>query len=212
LGLGWNEIDAVELVGTSEGGQSVSIPAIIVDEPPQNADVSGNYSGWMAESVYQGYLKVIVGATRVDELDGLIGLTGKRSTENWKPRADHADTFIYDFDRDGMRAFVSVTTDGVVYTKNISSGTYPSDFKLDSANKSTYDQLDAIYKRDQVIPYNVMASMLGHPGFLRQATIRVDDKKLVEDYEWYNANGDHMYGAFFDGKLTGMAGLAFIPK
>jgi len=211
LSLGWNEIDAVELLGTTEGGQSVTVPPVD-DEPPQVTDVSQNYTGWMAGSVYQGYVKIIVGETRVGELDGLIGLTGKRSTENFKPRADHADTFIYDFDRDGMRAFVSVTTDGVVYSKSISSGTYPSDFQLDTVNKSTYDQLDAIYKRDQVIPYNVMASMLGHPGFLREAKIRVDDNKLVEDYQWYNANGDQMYGAFFDGKLTGMAGLAFIPK
>jgi hypothetical protein len=211
LGLGWNEIDAVELVGVTEAGQSVTISPL-VDEPPKNSDVPQNYAGWMAGSVYQGYLKVIVGQTRVDELDGLIGLTGKRSTENNKPRPDHADTFIYDFDRDDMRAFVYVTTQGVVYSKFISSGTHPSDFKLDTVNKSTYDQLDAIYKRDKVIPYNVMASLLGHPGFLRQAKIRLDDNKLVEDYQWYNANGDQIYGAFFDGKLTGMAGLAFIPK
>lgn len=212
LKLGWNEIDAVELVGTTEGGQSVTIPSVIVDEPAPNADVSGNYNGWMAGSVYQGYLKVIVGQTQVDELDGLIGLTGKRSTENNKPRADHADTFIYDFDRDDMRAFIYVTTQGVVYSKSISSGTRPSDFSLDTVNKSTYDKLAAIYKRDQVIPYDVMASMLGHPGFLREARIRAEDNKLIEDYQWYNANGDQMYGAFFDGKLTGMAGLAFIPK
>ena len=148
----------------------------------------------------------------MDALDGLIGLTGKRSTENNKPRADHADTFIYDFDRDDMRAFFYVTTEGVVYDKFISSGTRPSDFALDTVNKSTYNKLDAIYKRDQMIPYNVMASMLGHPGFLREAKIRLEDNKLIEDYQWYNANGDQMYGAFFDGKLTGMAGLAFIPK
>jgi hypothetical protein len=212
LGLGWNEIDAVELVGTTQGGQPVTVPSTIVDEPAQNTDVSGNFSGWMAESIYQGYLKVIVGETRLAELDGLIGLTGKRSSENWKPRADHADTFIYDLDKDDMRAFISVTTGGLVYSKNISSGAYPSDLKLDTVNKSTYDQLNAIYKRDQVIPYTVMASMLGHPGFLRAASIRVEDNKLVEDYQWYNANGDQMNGAFYDGQLTGMAGLAFIPK
>jgi hypothetical protein len=211
LGLGWNEIDAVELVGMAEDGQSVTIPPVD-NEPSQNTNVAQNYTGWMAGSVYQGYLKVIVGKTRVDDLDALIGLTGKRSTENWKPRSDHADTFIYDFDRDGMRAFVSVTTDGVVYGKNISSGTYPSDFNLDTVNKSTYDQLDAIYKRDQVIPYSVMAGMLGHPGFLREARIRVEDNMLIEDYQWYNANGDQMVGSFYKGQLTGMAGLAFIPK
>jgi len=52
----------------------------------------------------------------------------------------------------------------------------------------------------------------GHPGFLLEAYIRADDKVLVETIQWFNANGACISGAFYNGKLTGMAGLAFIDK
>ena len=212
LGLGWNEIDAVELVGKQEGQTSVSGEPTKNASVPNNATVPTNYEGWMAGSIYQGYLKVIVGETRGNQLDSLIGLTGKRSTDSWKPRPDHADTFIFDLEKDKMLAWISVTTDGIVYKKGISANTRPSDFQLKSVNQATYDQLDAIYKRDKVIPYAVMANTIGHPGFLLEAYIRADDKVLVETIQWFNANGDRISGAFYNGKLTGMAGLAFIPK
>jgi hypothetical protein len=165
----------------------------------------------MAGPVYQGYLKVIPGKTTAAELDGLMGLTGKRSTENWKPRPDHADTFIYNLGKDNMLAWISVTTDGVVYKKSISSNTYPSDFQLSTVTKKSYDQLNAIFQRDQVIPYNVAANTLQSPGFLRELWLR-EDGKMVATYEWFNAAGDHISGFFYDGKLTGMAGLAYISK
>jgi hypothetical protein len=210
LDLGWNEIDAVELVGISEGGQPIDKPVATV-EPSQNADVPNTFTGWMAGSAYQGYLKVIPGKTRGDELDSLIGIKGKKSTENWKPRPNHADTFIFDFGKDEMRAFISVTTDGVVYSKSISPNTYPADFQLDTVKKATYDQLDTIYKRDKAVPYNVLANMLGHPGFMSQQVLR-EDGRLETNYNWYAANGDRIAGIFFDGVITGIAGLAYIPK
>jgi hypothetical protein len=210
LGLGWNEIDAVELVGIGEGGQPVDKPAATV-EPSQNADVPDTFTGWMAGSAYQGYLKVIPGKTRGDDLDSLIGMKGKKSTENFKPRATHADTFIFDFGKDDMRAFISVTTDGIVYSKSISPNTYPADFQLDTVKKATYDQLDTIYKRDQAVPYNVMANLLGHPGFMSQQVLR-EDGRMETNYNWYAANGDRIVGIFFDDVITGIAGLAYIPK
>jgi hypothetical protein len=210
LGLGWNEIDAVELVGIGEGGQPIDEPAATV-EASQNAVVPDTYTGWMAGSAYQGYLKVIVGETRGDELNGLIEMKGKKSTENWKPRPSHADTFIFDFGKDDMRAFISVTTDGIVYSKSISPNTHPADFQLMTVKKATYDQLDAIYKRDQAVPYNVMANMLGHPGFMSEQVLR-EDGRLETHYQWYAANGDRIIGIFFDDVITGIAGLAYIPK
>jgi len=216
LGLGWVEIDAVELVGYPEGEQvQVNQPAASTNVPagpPSNAAIPDNYSGWMAGPVYQGYLSVIPGVTMVDELDGLIGLTGRKSTENWKPRDDHADTFIYELGQDKMLAYIGVTTSGEVYKKSISPGIYPSDFVLDSVNQSTYDELNAIYDRDKVIPYETMAEILGHPGYLTEQYKRQDDGKMVSTYVWLNANGDKIAGIFYDGKLTGMAGLSFIPK
>jgi len=216
MGWGWNEIDAVELVGYVPGSEGSTV---VLEEPAENpqpqpvdSSVPTNYSGWMAESVYQGYLKVIPGITRVEELDGLIGLTGKKSTENWKPRDDHADTFIYEMGPEGMKAYIGVTTNGVVYKKSITPNSRPSDYTLDTVTKSTYDQLDAIYKKDKVIPYAVMASTMGSPGFLREQYLRQDDGKMVTSYQWYHANGDQMFGIFYDDLLTGIAGLAFIPK
>jgi hypothetical protein len=216
MGWGWNEIDAVELVGYVPGSEGTTV---VLEEPAENpqpqpvdSSVPTNYSGWMAESVYQGYLKVIPGITRVEELDGLIGLTGKKSTENWKPRDDHADTFIYELGPKDMKAYIGVTTDGIVYKKSITPNTVPPDFTLDTVTKATYDELDAIYKQDKVIPYSVMANILGSPGFLREQYLRQDDGKMVSTYQWYHANGDRMGGFFYDNQLTGIAGLVFIPK
>jgi len=56
-----------------------------------------------------------------------------------------------------------------------------------------------------------MANLLQSPGFLREQYYRPDDDTIVEMYEWYAPNGDRMSGAFYNGLLTGMAGLVFIP-
>jgi hypothetical protein len=213
LDLGWNEIDAVELVGVTAGSPSGQTAENPVEPPPasQGDPAPTNYTGWMAGPVYQGYLKVIPGKTRGAELNGLIGLEGKKSTENWKPRPSHADTFIFDFGQDSMRAYISVTTDGIVYSKSISPNTHPSDFQLATVTKAAYEQLNAIYKRDQAVPYAVMAKTLDHPGFMSQQVLR-EDGRTETNYNWYAANGDRIIGIFFDGVITGIAGLAYIPK
>lgn len=212
---GWNEIDAVELVGVGDGKQSSKIEP--TPQKPSSGGVGGNlpaptnFEGWMAGPIYQGYLKVTPGKTKSDELNNLIGIVGARSTDNWKPRPDHADTFIFKLGQDNMMAWISVTTSGIVYKKAISVNTHPSDFFLDSVTKATYDQLDLIFKKEKALPYSLVANTLKSPGFLLEQNLQTDGR-LVETYEWYHANGDRMAGHFYNGVLTGIAGLAFIPK
>jgi hypothetical protein len=110
-----------------------------------------------------------------------------------------------------MTAYISVDTSGLVYKKSITPNTYPSDFQLSTVTDKTYKELDAIYKRDKVIPYEVMANMLQHPGYLSEMVLR-EDGTMTTSYQWFNARGDRITGYFIDGKLTGIAGLAFIPK
>jgi hypothetical protein len=76
--------------------------------------------------------------------------------------------------------------------------------------RETYEQLKAIYDRDKVIPYEVMANMLGSPGFLREQWIGEDDGIVRSTFNWYNASGDRITGLFLDGRLTGIMGLNFI--
>jgi hypothetical protein len=213
LSLGWNEIDAVELVGMAEGGGGGQQAENPVVPPPANqaGPAPTNYTGWMAGPVYQGYLKIIPGQTKADELNSLIGLEGQRSTDSWKPRPDHADTFIFKFGQDNMMAWISVTTDGIVYKKAISVNTYPSDYQLETVTQENYKKLDAIYKRDQAVPYAVMANLLGSPGFLNELTLR-EDGRMEAHYNWLAPNGDRIIGIFFDEVITGIAGLAYIPK
>jgi hypothetical protein len=212
LGLGWVEIDAVELVGTAAQSEVAQQPPALRPSAGQtNQNVPTNYSGWMAGPVYQGYLKIIPGQTKMADLDHLMTLEGKKSTENWKPRTTHADTYIYKLQQDNMTAYISVDTSGLVYKKSITPNTYPSDFQLSTVTDKTYKELDAIYKRDKVIPYEVMANMLQHPGYLSEMVLR-EDGTMTTSYQWFNARGDRITGYFIDGKLTGIAGLAFIPK
>lgn len=181
-----------------------------VQPPVLDASAPGDYSGWMAGPVYQGYVNVTIGETRVEQLDALMGMTGKRSTDSWKPRDNHADTFIYDTSQDKMVIYIGITTDGIVYKKSISPKTRPSDYALASVTRQAYEELDNIYKRDKAIPYTVMAELLESPGFLREA-ILMQDGRLQTVYEWYAPNGDRISGIFFEGLLTGIAGLAYIP-
>lgn len=219
-GWGWDEIDAVELVGLS--GDPVPNTSKTNPTPKVNptskakATISSgkpaptNYSGWMAGKNYQGFVAIVINKTTVKEIDGLIGLKGRKSTENYKPRPDHKDTYIYDFP-DGMKAYVGVLTNDVVYKKLISpADAYPKDFKLATVTKENYQILDSQFKKNKSIPYADMANLLKSPGFIRESYI--SEGKYKATYEWYAANGDRMSGFFIDGSLTGMAGLAFIPK
>lgn len=213
-GWGWNEIDAVELVGLSDETGSTSPK--VNPTPKSKATVGAakpaptNYSGWMAGKNYQGYVSIAINKTTVNEIDGLIGLKGRKSTENYKPRPDHKDTYIYEFP-DGMKAYVGVLTDGKVYKKLISpADAFPKDFKLTTVTKENYKILDDQFKKNKSIPYADMANLLKSPGFIRESYISEGRYKVM--YEWYAPNGDRMSGFFIDGYLTGMAGLAFIPK
>jgi len=214
-GWGWDEIDAVELVGISDTAGS-SAPAATPKASSSTSNSSSlasgkpvptNYSGWMAGKNYQGFVGVVINKTKEKDLDGLIGMKGKKSTENFKPRVDHKDTYIYEFP-DGMRAFISVLTNGQVYKKSI-SGSYPKDFKLETVTKANYDKLNAVFKKESVINYVDMANLLKSPGFLRESYFA--DEKTKSLYEWYAPNGDRISGFFLDGRLTGMAGLVYIP-
>jgi len=216
------EIDAVELVGYPEGEMVVasSEAAEEADEPAASVEVEmdedlpvpTNYTGWMADDVYQGWVKVIVNETKEKNLDKIMTIKGTKSTENWKPRPDHKDTYIYEMGPEGMKAYISVTTDGIVYKKSISSNVYPPGYALDTVNQANYDILNADYKDDYVIHYAAMANLLESPGFLRESYYRPEDDTLVEIYEWLAPNGDRLAGSFYNRKLTGIAGLAYIPK
>jgi hypothetical protein len=221
LQTSYDEIDAVELVGYTQEGVAFNTTNVepnnnnVVEETTMAVDeglpAPTNYSGWMADSVYQGWVNIIINETKVKDLNKIMTIKGTKSTDSWKPRPDHADTYIYEMGPTDMRAFISVTTDGIVYKKSLSPNTFPDDFKLSTVTRSTYEELDAIYQRDYVIPYPVMANMLESPGLLIEQYYRPDDGKMISSYNWYAPNGDKINGYFIDGLLTGMAGLAYIP-
>lgn len=212
------EIDAVELVGYPEGAEIPSTSDVqnssenVEQAQPLNtsADVPTNYEGLMAGPVYQGWINIIVNETKEEDLDRIMTIPGKESTDSWKPRPNHKMTYLYEMPWEGMIGYISVTTDGVVYKKSVSSFTHPTDFVLETVTWDMYEELNAIYDRDYVIPYSVMANMLQSPGFLFEQYFRPDDGKLISIYTWYNADGDRISGHFFDGLLTGMAGLSYI--
>ncbi len=221
LDVGGVEIDAVELVGYPEGSQPNEQAQTLQEqatEPVQSSsntmdeNVPANYTGLMAGPVYQGWLNVIINETKEADLDRIMTISGKKSTENWKPRPDHKDTYLYQMPWDGMIGYISVTTEGVVYKKSINANYYPNDYALDTVNQDTYDQLNAIYNRDKVIPYAVMANLLGSPGFLIEQRHREDDNVLISQYIWLDGKGGRISGYFLNGKLTGMAGLVYIQE
>lgn len=221
MDVGGVEIDAIELVGYPEGAQSNEQTQTLPEQTQgtdQNSsgsmdeNVPANYTGLMAGPVYQGWLNVIINETKEADLDRIMTITGKKSTENWKPRPDHKDTYLYQMPWDGMIGYISVTTEGVVYKKSINANYYPNDYALDTVNQDTYDQLNAIYNRDKVIPYTVMANLLESPGFLIEQRHRVDDNMLISQYIWLDGKGGRISGYFLNGNLTGMAGLAYIQE
>ncbi|HOE69555.1 MAG TPA: hypothetical protein PLE10_02550 [Brevefilum sp.] len=209
LGLGWAEIDAVELVGYPMGSTSMTIQEEPAVQIPSLLDIPDNFSGLMAGPVYQGYASIVIGETREADLDRIMTIEGRKSTDSWKPRESHKQTYLYDMPWSGMTAYISVTVDGVVYKKNVTSGTYPDDYALSTVNKDSYEILKGIYDRDKVIPYDVMANLLQSPGFLREQWLREDDGKIVSTYFWHSSDGYVISGIFYDGLLTGMAGLSY---
>jgi hypothetical protein len=220
MSWGGVEIDAVELVGYQEGtevGSTATVQELSGNTDQASTGTSGgdiptNYEGLMAGPVYQGWINIIVNKTLEADLDKIMTIPGKKSTDSWKPRESHKQTYLYEMPWKGMTGYISVTNDGVVYKKNVTSNTHPTDYALDTVNRAMYEQLKAIYDRDKVIPYLVMSNILESPGFLLDQYYREDDGKIVSTFSWYNAKGDRITGIFFDGLLTGMMGLNFIEK
>ncbi len=175
-------------------------------------DIPTNYSGSMAGPVYQGWLDIIVNETLEADLDKIMTIPGKKSTDSWKPRPDHKQTYLFEMPWKGMTGYISVTTEGVVYKKSVTPKIYPDDFALATVTRATYDELNAIYNRDKVIPYAVMANMLGSPGFLYEQYYRPEDNTMVSLYTWLSGNGERISGFFYNGKLTGMAGLVYLEN
>jgi hypothetical protein len=218
LELGGVEIDAVELVGYIEGSENIAAPmaetpsdeAGQVSSSSSGESIPTNYSGLIAGPVYQGWINIIVNETKEADLDKIMTIPGKKSTDSWKPRPDHKQTYLYEMPWAKMTGYISVTTDGIVYKKSVTSNTHPTDYALSTVSRAMYEELDTIFKRDKVIPYSVMANMLGSPGFLYEQYFRPDDGKMISQYTWYNADRDRLSGYFIDGMLTGMMGLNFI--
>jgi len=186
------------------------------EEPSQPAqppvgDIPTNYSGLMAGPVYQGWVSIVIGETMEGELDQIMTVEGRKSTDSWKPRESHKQTYLYKMPWAGMTGYISVTTDGWVYKQSVTNNTHPDDFKLATVNREMYEQLKAIYNRDKAIPYAVMANILESPGFLRETFIGEEDGIIRTIYNWYNADGDRITGTFLDGVLTGAMGLNYIP-
>jgi hypothetical protein len=218
---GWVEIDAVELVGVPEQSSQTAQPAGSEEpaEPEQPTEVHStdtddlptNYTGLMAGPIYQGWVNIIIGETIEADLDNIMTIPGRKSTDSWKPRESHKQTYLFDMPWDDMTAFISVTNDGLVYKKSVSTTVHPDDFILSTVNEANYEELKNIYDRDKVIPYAVMANLLESPGFLREQYIREEDGMIVSTYNWYNAAGDRMVGIFYNDRLTGIIGLSLIP-
>jgi hypothetical protein len=218
-GWGRAEIDAVELVGYPQGVLAAQTstaqdpPVLPTEAAPvvsEQGQVPANFTDWMAGPIYQGWINIQINQTRVEDLDKIMTIPGRRETSSYKPRDNHADTFIYDFGRDKLLAYISVTTDGVVYKKAVTANSNLTGHGLTSVNRENYEALKAIYNRDKVIPYVVMANLLESPGFLREEYIRQDDGKVINTYNWYSHKGDKIVGIFYDGLLTGVMGLNFI--
>lgn len=220
LELGWNEIDAVELVGvptmmaevpsapsSSQIDNPSDNPVDISDSPSDNNANIPAPAGFLTTPKYQSLLKVIPGITQESELPALMGEKGKLSTENWKPRPDHANTYIYDLG-EGVTAYVSVITSGEVYKTSISG--VPQTMNV-TVNQDLYDQMTALYNQDNMLPYETVANLLDSPGLLIWYQLR-DDGTMRKTYLWYNAQGEYISGNFIDGFIRGSAGFAYVVE
>ena len=212
LGLGWGEIDAVQMVGVPQQGftSQPSGPA------EQSSSVGGNSSmgaegnipdgkGFLATKKYQAYLDIPI--NEIADLEKIIGSL-KSSSGQLKPRPDHKDTFVFDIG-ENMQGYVSITTSGLIYKKNIGV-VLPVDMKIDY-DKSTYDELVQMQKDyNYLLPYSIVAEKLGSPGMIIWDQIREDGTTRIE-YVWYNKNSDQMFVSSYDGFITGSGGISFIP-
>ncbi len=210
LGMGWNEIDAVELVGMPQGAPAAVVQPVAPVEPPAPSGGTGSTEdipegkGFLATEAYLKYLSIPVNT--VTDLEPIIGPLVS-STSQLKPRADHKDTYMFDIGGD-MTSYTRVTTSGLIYWKDI-GGVQQVDMGIEF-DSSTYDTLkkmcsDAGYK----LPYTDMANFLGSPGMVTRHYLE-DDGRINIDYKWYNSKGDSLSVYTYDGIITGTP--TFIPK
>ncbi len=220
LGLGWNEIDAVELVGIPRGGAAfvppVDVPVAPAAPPAGSSSGTAGGSGaggdvpegkgFLTTDLYKAYESIPI--NEVVDLEPIIGPL-KSSSGQLKPRPDHKDTFVFDIGG-GMQAYASITTSGLVYKKNIGE-IKQVDMGVEF-DRSTYDMLVQMQKdTNYQLPYTQVAQILGSPGMVIWHQSR-DDGSMRIEYQWFNSKGDRMYVAAYDGLITGSAGISFVPK
>ncbi len=213
LGIGWIEIDAIEMVGIPQGMANTGV----IPQPGDDGPGSGasGFSqpeeelppgqGFLATDAYQAYLAVPI--NQIADLEKIIGPL-KSSSGQLKPRPDHMDTYVFDIG-EGMQAYVAVTTSGLIYKKNIGQ-IYPVEMGV-IFDRGTYDALIQLQKDSNYeLPYSWVATMLGSPGLLIWQQI-TDDGKMRAEYNWFNDRGDRLFVASYDGLITGSAGISFVP-
>lgn len=215
LGLGWNEIDAVELVGMPSGGAAFMPPAETPVAPaaPAAGGTTGSSSaggdvpegkGFLATDAYLKYLSIPV--NEVVDLEPIIGPLVS-STSQLKPRPDHYNTYEFDIGG-GMTSYTRVTTSGLIYWKDIGQiKEVDMGIEFDS---TTYDTLNQMWKDSGYkLPYEQAAQLLGSPGMVIRHYLQ-DDGRINIDYSWHNSKGDHLTVFTYDGLITG--GPSFVPK
>lgn len=219
LGLGWNEIDAVELVGVPDFSEpeppaapSGQIENPVTDNPAADNPTAANANipapaGFLATPKVQAFASIVPFVSMESDLKKIMGEEGKLSTENWKPHPDHANTYIYDLG-EGVTAYVGVLTSGEVYKTSISGTPKTMDVTV---NNDLYQQMTDLYNQEYMLPYETVANLLGSPGLRIWYQLR-DDNTMREDFIWHNAQGDYISGSFIDGAIRGSAGFAYVVK
>ena len=200
LGLGWVEIDAVELAGYPLGGTQPT-------SSTQDERLRVPYSGLMAGPVYQAWLDIIVGQTKEADLDRIMPITKAEYTPEWKPHPDHAKTFTYEMPWQGMIGYVEINTQGLVYNKYFNLYD-PTDFALDTVNETIFELIQAKYMGERNVPYADIANDLEAPGFLRSQMLD-SGGQVTSLYWWYGTGGRLIIGLFEDGKLLSMTDLTY---
>ena len=200
LGLGWVEIDAVELVGYPMGGTGS-----IGQTPTDGQTVQ--YHGLMAGPVYQGWLNIVVGQTRLEDLDRIMPIPKELFIPEWKPYVDHAYTFTYEMPWPEIIGFVEINTDGYVYSKTFNNFD-PTDFRLESVNRANFESIQARYKGQVNITYAQIANDLGSGGFLTGETL-LSRGETSSTFWWIGTGGEAIVGRFYDGVLHTMDDLDY---
>ena len=214
LGLGWNEIDAVELVGIPRGGAAFVPPAdapVAPAAPPAGGSGGVNSGGdvpegkgFLTTTPYLKYLAIPV--NDVVALEPIIGPLVS-STSQLKPRPDHKDTYMFDIGG-GMTSYTRVTTSGLIYWKDVGQ-VQPVDIGIEF-DKSAYDAIMQMAKDSGYqLPYTQVAQYMGSPGMVIRHYLQ-DDGRINIDYAWFNSRGDKLFVASYDGIISGTP--TFVPK